>query len=82
MIDVQKKQDNQMNYRDQHSSIREFTPMQLVRVNNCYDNGVIKFVLGSIVKWRGPLRYLMRVGHTMRYCHVDHLRLDDGRDIR
>ena len=62
--------------------LREFTPMQLVRVNNCYDNGVIKFVLGSIVKWRGPLRYLMRVGHTMRYCHVDHLRLDDGRDIR
>ena len=27
--------------------------MQLVRVKNCYDNGVIKFVLGSIVKLSG-----------------------------
>ena len=29
--------------------------MQLVTVKNCYDNGVMKFVLGSIVKWLGPL---------------------------
>ena len=74
MIDVQEKQEKQVNYRDQHSSMREFIPMQLVRVKNCYDNGVIKFVLGSIVKLLGPLRYLLRVGHRMRYCHVDHLR--------
>ena len=74
-IDVQKKQEKQnMNYRDQHSSMREFTPMKLVRVNNCYDNGVIKFVLSSIIKRFGPLRYLVRVDHRMRYCHVDHLR--------
>ena len=62
MIDVQKKQGKQVNYRDQHSSMREFITMQLVRVKNCYDNGVIKFVLGSIVKRLGPLRYLVRVG--------------------
>ena len=74
MIDVQKKQEKQVNYRDQHSSTREFNPMQLVRVKNCYDNGVVKFVLGSIVKRLGPLRYLVRVGHRTRYCHVDHLR--------
>ena len=73
-IDVQKKREKQVNYRDQHSSTREFNPMQLVRVKNCYDNGVIKFVLGSIVKRLGPLRYLVRVGHRTRYCHVDHLR--------
>ena len=54
--------------RDKHSSMREFTPMQLLRVKNCYDNGVIKFVLGSIVKWLGPLCYLIPVSHIMRYC--------------
>ena len=48
--------------------------MQLVRVKNCYDNGVIQFVLGSIVKRIGPPRYLVRVGHKTRYWHVDHLR--------
>ena len=73
-IDVQKKQEKQVNYRDQHSSTRVFNPMQLVMVKNCYDNGVVKFVLGSIVKRLGPLRYLVRVGHRTRYCHVDHLR--------
>ena len=74
MIDVQKKQEKQVNYRDQHLSMREFTPMQLVRVKHCYDNGVIKFLLGSIVKRLVPLRYLVRVDHRMRYYHVDHLR--------
>ena len=73
MIDVQKKQEKQVNYRDQHSSMPDFTPMQFLRVKNCYDNGVIKFVLDSIVKRLGPRRYLVRVGHSMRYCHVDHL---------
>ena len=45
-----------------------------MRVKNCVDTGVVKFVLGSIVKRLGPLRYLVRVGHRTRYCHVDHLR--------
>ena len=43
-------------------------------MKNCYDNGVIKCVLGSIVKRLGLLRYLVRVGHRTRYCHVNHLR--------
>ena len=58
MIDVQKKQDKQVNYRG-HLSMREFTQMQLLRVKNCYDIGVIKFVLGSVVKRLGPLCYLV-----------------------
>ena len=45
-----------------------------MRVKNCVDSGVVKFVLGSIVKRLGPLRYLVRVSHRTRYCHVDHLR--------
>ena len=72
--DRRSEQEKQVNYRDKHSSMRGFTPMQLVTVKNCYDNGVMKFVLGSIVKWLGPLCYLIPVGHIMRYCHVDDLR--------
>ena len=74
LSEVQGKQDKQVNNRDQHTPLREFTDRQLVRVKNCVDNGVVKFVLGSIVKRLGPLRYLVRVGHRTRYCHVDHLR--------
>ena len=74
LSDVQGKQDKQVNNREQHTPLREFTDRQLVRVKNCVDNGVVKFVLGSIVKRLGPLRYLVRVGHRTRYCHVNHLR--------
>ena len=74
LSDVQGKQDKQVNNREQHTPLREFTDRQLVRVKNCVDSGVVKFVLGSIVKRLGPLRYLVRVGHRTRYCHVDHLR--------
>ena len=74
LSDVQDKQDKQVNNRDQHTPFREFTARQLVRVKNCVDNGVVKFVLGPIVKRLGPLRYLVRVGHRTRYSHVDHLR--------
>ena len=72
--DVRGKQDKQVNNRDQHTPLREFTDRQLVRVKNCVDNGVVKFVLGPIVKRLGSLRYLVRLGHRTRYCHVDHLR--------
>ena len=84
MIDVQKKQGKQVNYRDQHLSMREFTPMQLVRVENCYDDGVIKFVLGSIVKRLGPLLYPVRVTqNALLPCRQFTIYgRDDGRDIR
>ena len=74
LSDVHGKQDTQVNNRNQHTPLRDFTDRPLVRVKNCVDNGVVKFVLGSIVKRLGPLRYLVRVGHRTRYCHVDHLR--------
>ena len=74
LSDVQDKQDKQVNNRAQHTPLREFTDRQLVRVKNGVDSGVVKFVIGSIVKRLGPLRYLVRVGHRTRYCHVDHLR--------
>ena len=74
LSDVQGTHDKQVNIRDQHTPLREFTDRQLVRVKNCIDNGVVKFVLGSIVKRLGPLRYLVRGGHRTRYCHADHLR--------
>ena len=31
-------------------------------------------ILAKVFKRLGPLRYLVLVGHRMRYCHVDYLR--------
>ena len=49
LSDVQDKQEKLVNNRAQHTPLREFTDRQLVRVKNCVDSGVVKFVLGSIV---------------------------------
>ena len=32
-----------------------------------------RWVLGRIVRQKGPVTYLVRVGTRIRFCHVDHL---------
>ena len=38
------------------------------------DHDRSRYAAYSVNKRRVPLRYLVRVGHRTRYCHVDHLR--------
>ena len=42
-----------------------------VMVRNHWGNQ--KWVPGCIIKQKGPVRYLVRVGSRVRYCHVEHL---------
>lgn len=71
---VEEKQGKMKEYRDEHvPKLREFTQGERVRVKNSRGTD-IKYVPGSIVMRKGPVQYLVRVGRTIRYVHVDHLR--------
>ncbi|XP_021340098.1 uncharacterized protein K02A2.6-like [Mizuhopecten yessoensis] len=52
--------------------VRTFSRNQSVRVRN-FRGGKEKWIVGSVVKQLGPLTYLIRVGRTFRYVHVDHI---------
>jgi hypothetical protein len=68
--DVDKSQDR--SYVDGSSSkSREFKVGESVKVRNMI--GRDKWLFGTVVRRIGPLKYLVRVGSRVRYCHLDHL---------
>ena len=52
--------------------IREFVKTQCVCVKNCRGTD-IKYVPGTIVHRVRPTQYLVRIGRSIRYVHVDHI---------
>ena len=68
--DVDKSQDR--SYVDgSKSKSRDFKVGDSVKVRNMI--GRDKWLFGTVVKQVGPLRYLVRIGTRVRYCHLDHL---------
>ena len=39
----------------------------------CNHRSIPKWSVGQILRQKGPVSYLVRVGSKIRYCHVDHL---------
>ena len=54
-----------------HSKTRGFLPGNLVLVRNF--RGKDKWQCGTVILWRGPLAYQVRVGEHMCHVHIDHL---------
>ncbi|XP_069122416.1 uncharacterized protein [Argopecten irradians] len=70
---VSLQQDSQKRHHDKGPvRVRTFARNQSIRVRN-FRGGKEKWLLGTVVKQLGPLTYLIRVGRTLRYVHVDHL---------
>jgi hypothetical protein len=70
---VQKKQDEQCRHHDHgRTSVRTFKLGDSVRVRSSRV-GEEKWMLGVVIKICGPLTYVVKVGSTRRYVHVDHL---------
>ena len=38
-----------------------------------FRGGRLKHLVGVIVERKGPLTYIVRIGTSTRYCHIDHL---------
>lgn len=68
--DVDKAQDRSY-VEGSISKSREFQSGDSVKVRNMI--GRDKWLFGHVVKRIGPLRYLVRIGSRVRYCHLDHL---------
>ena len=70
---IQEKQEKMKENRDKRvPKLREFVKNERVRVKNCRGSD-IKYVPGVIIDRKGPVQYLVRVGRTIRFVHVDHL---------
>ena len=67
---VQKQQENQVKYQANNRCSRELRFNQVVRVRN-FSGGKEKWVLGTIVKKRGPWTFQVRVQGEIRMCHLD-----------
>ncbi|XP_014679047.1 PREDICTED: uncharacterized protein K02A2.6-like [Priapulus caudatus] len=71
---VEKKQQKQKEHHDVRVHFRDFEKNEIVRVKNSRDNKEVKFVLGTILRRLGPLRYLVDVAGNARFVHADHMR--------
>ncbi len=69
---VKEAQENQQKFHDKRVSLREFDVNDSCYVKN-FRGGEEKYVPGRITKRLGPLRYLVQIGRSTRYVHIDHL---------
>ena len=79
---VREKQETMKKHHDKtHSKVRSFNEGDKVLVKTTLLGGKKwKWMPGIIVRVKGPLTYLVKVGLKTRYCHVDHL-IDTLADI-
>ena len=72
-VKVSKQQDRQrLNHDTKGTKLREFSRGDKVMVKN-FRGGKLKHLVGVIVEHKGPLTYIVRIGTSTRYCHIDHL---------
>ena len=72
-VKVSKQQDRQrLNHDTKGTKLREFSRGDKVMVKN-FRGGKLKHLVGVIVERKGPLTYIVRIGTSTRYCHIDHL---------
>ena len=72
-VKVSKQQERQrINHNTKGTKLREFSRGDKVMVKN-FRGGKLKHLLGVIVGRKGPLTYIVRIGTSTRYCHIDHL---------
>ena len=60
--------------------MREFQPYSPVNVKNQH-GGPDKWIPGTVIRRLGPLTYLVRVGHNLRYVHMEHLTSSNVRNV-
>ena len=68
---IEKHQQQQKRSHDQRNHLVIFSKNESELVRN--QRGGKRWVLGRIVRQKGPVTYLVRVGTRIRFCHVDHL---------
>ena len=68
---IEKHQQQQKQSHDKRTELVIFSKDETVLVRN--QRGKERWLPGRIVKQKGPVTYLVRVGSQIRYCHVDHL---------
>ena len=68
---IEKHQQQQKRSHDQRNHVVTFFKDESVLVRN--QRGGKRWVPGRIVRQKGPVTYLVRVGIRIRFCHVDHL---------
>ena len=72
-VKVSKQQDRQrLNHDTKGTKLREFSRGDKVMVKN-FRGGKLKHLVGVIVERKGSLTYIVRIGTSTRYCHIDHL---------
>ena len=73
--EIENKQSKQKQHKDlKNHKDRQFSENGIVRVRNTQAKGnIVRWVLGRVVKVRGPRTYLVKTGHKTRYVHADHL---------
>ena len=72
-VKVSKQQDRQRLNRDTiGTKLREFSRGDKVIMKK-FRGGKLKHLIGVIVERKGPLTYIVRIGTSTRYCHIDHL---------
>ena len=70
---VSKQQDRQrLNHDTKGTKLRELSMGDKVMVKN-FRGRKLKHLVGVIVERKGPLKYIVRIGTSTRYCHIDHL---------
>ena len=52
--------------------MRDFVASDSVRVRNMQGT-YAKWLPGTVIRHLGPLTYLVKVGHRLRFVHIDHL---------
>ena len=70
--EVEAKQEKQCFDKGTSGKLRTFNVGDRVRVRNIR-GGKTKWIIGTVVKVRGPLTYIIRIGDSRRFVHVDHL---------
>ena len=69
----EKQQKNQQKYHDAaNHKLREFKPHDGVQIRN-FQEGAEKWKHGVVVKWLGPLNYLVKIGNGTKKVHIDHM---------
>lgn len=68
---VEKHQRKQKEAHDNGKPLVLFTKGETVLVRN--QKGTPKWTAGRVLRQKGPVSYLIRVGSRVRYCHTDHL---------
>ena len=68
---VEKHQHKQKEAHDNGKPLVLFTKGDTVLVRN--QKGTPKWTAGRVLRQKGPVSYLVRVGSRVRYCHADHL---------